>query len=219
MSSRDIIVAEMTIARIRDIRRRELLEAALEIVKREGLQATTLGRIAEQAGASKGIVHHYFKDKNQLIEQTMRYAHSRRREDLVKRLRSARHPGQRLGAVVSVILDEKYFQHGFCRAWISFKAATYSSSELARLHRAIHRREWSNLTHALLSFQARNEARRTAISIKAVVEGFRFRLAAVPPPDFDSRVPVLQVLGFLKRRVPAYEHASTPPPEQWPAVR
>ena len=110
MSSRDIIVAEMTIARIRDIRRRELLEAALEIVKREGLQATTLGRIAEQAGASKGIVHHYFKDKNQLIEQTMRYAHSRRREDLVKRLRSARHPGQRLGAVVSVILDEKYFR-------------------------------------------------------------------------------------------------------------
>ena len=53
MSSRDIIVAEMTIARIRDIRRRELLEAALEIIKREGLQATTLGIIAEQAGASK----------------------------------------------------------------------------------------------------------------------------------------------------------------------
>ena len=218
MSSRDIIVAEMTVARIRDIRRRELLEAAFEIIKREGLQAATVGRIAEQAGAAKGIVHHYFQDKDQLIEETMRHAHSRRREDLVKLLRSARNPGQRLGAVVSVILDEKYFQHGFCRAWISFKAATYSSSELARLHRAIHRREWSNLTNALLSFQARNEARRTAISIKAMVEGFRFRLAAVPPPDFDSRVPVLQVLGFLKRRVPAYEHASTPPPEQWPTV-
>jgi TetR/AcrR family transcriptional repressor of bet genes len=218
MSLRDIIVVGMTITRIRDIRRRELLEAALEIIKRDGLQATTLGRIAEQAGASKGIVHHYFKDKDQLIQETMRYAHSRRREDLVKRLHGARNPAQRLEAAVSVILDEKYFQHGFCRAWVSFKAATYSNSQLARLHRAIHRREWSNLTHALYSFQPRSEARKTAVSIKAMVEGFRFRLAAVPPPDFDSRVPVLQVLGFLKRRVPSYEHTGPAPPEKWPAI-
>jgi TetR/AcrR family transcriptional repressor of bet genes len=199
----------MALTRIRDIRRKELLEAALEIIKREGLATTTLSRIADQAGVSKGIVHHYFRGKDQLIEETMRYAHSRRRDDLVQRLRGAADPEQRLSAVISVFLDEKYFQHGFCRAWISFKAATYSHSELARLHRVIHRREWSNLTHALLCFQPRSEARETAISIKAMVEGFRFRLAAVPPPDFDSRVPVLQVLAFLRRRVPRFEPSST----------
>jgi TetR/AcrR family transcriptional repressor of bet genes len=201
----------MAVARIGDIRRRELLEAALEIIKREGLPATTLSRIADEAGVSKGIVHHYFQGKDQLIEKTMRFAHSRRRDDLVRRLRSAGDPLQRLSAVISVILDEKYFQHGFCRAWISFKAETYSKSGLARLHRAIHRREWSNLVHALASFQSRPEARNTALSIKAMVEGFRFRLAAVPPADFDSRVPVMQVLAFLKRRVPAFDPASAVP--------
>jgi TetR/AcrR family transcriptional regulator, transcriptional repressor of bet genes len=201
----------MAITRIRDIRRRELLEAALEIIKREGLPATTLSRIADHAGVSKGIVHHYFRGKDQLIEETMRYAHSRRRDDLVRGLISARDPVQRLSAVISVILDEKYFQHGFCRAWISFKAATYSSPALARLHRVIHRREWSNLTHALCSFQPRSEASKTAISIKAMVEGYRFRLAAVPPADFDSRVPVNQVLGFLRQRVPGFEPTNAVP--------
>ena len=95
--------------------------------------------------------------------------------------------------------------------WISFKAATYSSSRLARLHRAIHRREWSNLAHALASFQTRSEARNTAIAIKAMVEGFRFRLAAVPPANFDSRIPVLQVLGFLEQRVPDFKPAAKVP--------
>jgi TetR/AcrR family transcriptional repressor of bet genes len=201
----------MALTRIRDIRRRELLEAALEIIKREGLPASTLSRIADQAGVSKGIVHHYFSGKDQLIEETMRYAHSRRRDDLIQRLRGAANPEQRLAAVVAVILDEKYFQHGFCRAWVSFKAGTYASHELDRLHRAIHRRELSNLTHALSAFQSRTEAGKTALSIKAMVEGFRFRLAAVPPADFDSRVPVMQVLGFLKDRVPAFETVGAVP--------
>jgi TetR/AcrR family transcriptional repressor of bet genes len=201
----------MAVARIRDIRRRELLEAALEIIKREGLPATTLSRIADEAGVSKGIVHHYFTGKDELIEETMRYAHSRRRDDLIQRLRNAGNPQERLSAVISVILDEKYFQHGFCRAWISFKAGTYSRLGLARLHRAIHRREWSNLAHALASFQSRPEARNTAFSIKAMVEGYRFRLAAVPPADFDSRVPVMQVLGFLERRVPAFDSTGAVP--------
>lgn len=201
----------MALTRIRDIRRRELLQAALEIIKREGLPATTLSRIAAEAGVSKGIVHHYFTGKDQLIEETMRYAHSRRHDDLVQRLRGARDPQQRLSAVISVILDERYFQHGFCRAWVSFKAGTYSSIALARLHRAIHRREWSNLVHALAGFQPKPVARNTAFAIKAMVEGYRFRLAAVPPADFDSRVPVMQVLEFLKQRIPAFDPAGAVP--------
>lgn len=56
----------MALTRIRDIRRRELLEAALEIIKREGLPASTLSRIADRAGVSKGIVHHYFSGKGSI---------------------------------------------------------------------------------------------------------------------------------------------------------
>jgi AcrR family transcriptional regulator len=65
----------MTLARIRDIRRHELLQAAYEILKREGFQATTIDKIALEAGAAKGIVHHYFPNKRELILAALRYAH------------------------------------------------------------------------------------------------------------------------------------------------
>jgi TetR/AcrR family transcriptional repressor of bet genes len=198
----------MRLTPIRAIRRDELIRAAFEIIKRDGLRAATIGNIAEAAGASKGIVHHYFEDKQDLIEHTMRYAHRVRRIDLVNRLRKAQTPSARLWAVISIILDEKYLQSGFCKAWVSFHAQTYSHERLARLHRVIHRRERSNLIHALSSFLPREDAALAALGIKAMMEGFRFRLAAVPPPDFDSRTPLVQVLAFLQRRVPDFDQSA-----------
>jgi TetR/AcrR family transcriptional repressor of bet genes len=199
---------QMSFTQLKDFRRQQLLEAALQIIKRDGLQEATLSRIAEEAGASKGIVHHYFEDKQQLIDQTMRYAHTSRRNDLVERLSLASTPSERLSAVMSVILDEKYFQPGFCKAWASFFAETFSNPQLARLHRAIQRRESSNLISVLLQFLPADEARRTSAGIRALVEGYRFRLAAIAPTGFDSRVPVSQVLAFIRRKVPGLDPSS-----------
>ena len=66
----------MPLTPIRNIRRQQLLEAAFEIMKREGLQNATIEKIAKEIGASKGIVHHYFTNKQELIESTLRYAHT-----------------------------------------------------------------------------------------------------------------------------------------------
>ncbi len=88
----------MRLTPIRAIRRDELIKAAFEIIKRDGLRAATIGNIAEAAGASKGIVHHYFEDKQDLIEHTMRYAHRMRRNDLVNRLRKAQTIGSAVGS-------------------------------------------------------------------------------------------------------------------------
>src|SRR5687767_4467123 len=142
----------MPLTPIKDIRRQQLLNAAFEVIKRNGLSAASISRIAEETGASKGIVHHYFENKEQLIGQAVRYAHAKRSEDLVSRLAKANTPSERLSAVLSLLLDEKYLQAGFCRVWISFYGEIHSDVQMARLYRAIHRRECSNLANALLPF-------------------------------------------------------------------
>jgi TetR/AcrR family transcriptional repressor of bet genes len=195
----------MPLTSIKEIRKQQLLQAAFEIIKRDGLRAATLSLIAKEAGASKGIVHHYFENKRSLIELTMRYAHAARSAELVKRLRKAQSPSQRIWAVLSVILDDQYLQSGFCKVWISFKAQAFSDPELGRLHRAIHRREFSNLMHAFLPFLPRQEAVDLALGVKALVEGYRFRLAAVPPQNFGTRVPFEQVLAYVARRIPDFD--------------
>ena len=197
----------MTLIRIDELRRRELIKAAFSVMKRDGLHHATLAKIAGEAGASKGLVHHYFRDKQQLIELTMRYVHARKKDEVVKRLRAARTPSERLWAIVSVVLDEEYLQAGFCRAWVSFNTEAYSNSTLARLQRAIHRRERSNLADALGPFLPRREAAETAIALKAMIEGFRFRVSVISPTNFDPKEPRLQVLAFLKRRVSGFSRS------------
>jgi TetR/AcrR family transcriptional regulator, transcriptional repressor of bet genes len=195
----------MAVTRIQDIRRQELVEAAFRIIEREGLQSTTIAKIAKEAGASKGAVHHYFKDREHLIEMTLRYIHTLRKAELVKNLRASRSPSERLSAVLSTILDEKYLQQGFCNAWVSFSAEATRNQRFARLQRVIHSREQSNLIHALRPFLKAAEARKAAYRIRFLVEGFR---CSGPLPirqfHFLADLNKYQILSLIKQKVPGF---------------
>ena len=52
---------------MRPIRRRQLVDAAIASIHQYGLGETTIARIAEKAGVSPGIIHHYFADKDDLL--------------------------------------------------------------------------------------------------------------------------------------------------------
>ena len=56
---------------IETIRRQELSEAAFEVMTRHGLSGTTVARVAQCAGMSQGMVHHYFTSKADLLEAAM----------------------------------------------------------------------------------------------------------------------------------------------------
>src|SRR2546421_4374437 len=49
-------------------RRRELLDAAVRVFARKGVHASRVGDIAEEAGVAHGLLYHYFKSKDQVLE-------------------------------------------------------------------------------------------------------------------------------------------------------
>ena len=51
----------------REARRRQLLEAALGIVRAEGADKLTLGYLAERAGVSKPVVYDHFATRSLLL--------------------------------------------------------------------------------------------------------------------------------------------------------
>lgn len=53
-----------------DERRAQIIDGCLEVLAREGYRRASLSRIAEAAGVSKGLVSHYFADKETLMEET-----------------------------------------------------------------------------------------------------------------------------------------------------
>lgn len=54
---------------IAEERRSQILEAFRRCAMREGLQGASMKKIAAEAGVQPGILHHYFKDRNEMIEE------------------------------------------------------------------------------------------------------------------------------------------------------
>src|SRR6185437_15791510 len=63
-----------------DQRRREVLDATWRVIVRSGLDATTMRRIAQEAGYSNGVLAHYFKDKEDILVSAHELAFFRARE-------------------------------------------------------------------------------------------------------------------------------------------
>jgi TetR/AcrR family transcriptional regulator, fatty acid metabolism regulator protein len=53
-------------------RRRELLDAAVRVFARKGFRAARVGDIAEEAGVAHGLLYHYFRSKDQVLETIFR---------------------------------------------------------------------------------------------------------------------------------------------------
>jgi len=52
---------------IRELRREQILEVALELFASHGFHPTSIGLIAEKAGISKGLMYNYFESKEELV--------------------------------------------------------------------------------------------------------------------------------------------------------
>jgi AcrR family transcriptional regulator len=60
-------------------RRIEVLDATWRVIGRVGLEATTVRRIADEAGYSQGVLAHYFHDKSDILISAHKLAYSRAR--------------------------------------------------------------------------------------------------------------------------------------------
>jgi AcrR family transcriptional regulator len=49
-------------------KRRQLLDAAVRVFARKGYHASRVGDIAEEAGVAHGLLYHYFKSKDEVLE-------------------------------------------------------------------------------------------------------------------------------------------------------
>jgi TetR/AcrR family fatty acid metabolism transcriptional regulator len=53
-------------------RRRQILEAAVKVFAQKGFHASRVGDVAEEAGIAYGLVYHYYKSKEDLLETIFR---------------------------------------------------------------------------------------------------------------------------------------------------
>jgi transcriptional repressor BetI len=182
-----------------EIRRRQLIEATIASIHEVGLAESSLSRISARAGVSTGIVHHYFEDKAELLESTLRQPGTSLRHAVVRRLNAARTPAQRLMAVVDGNIGPDQFTPEGVSAWLAFWAQVPTSPRLARIQNVIISRLNDNLVHALRLLDCKDAAEVANVT-EALIDGLWLRAALSsdgPDPVRARRL----VLDYLNARL------------------
>jgi AcrR family transcriptional regulator len=58
-----------------------ILEAACELIASDGIEEVRIARVAQRAGASTSLVHHYFSTREELLEQALIHSFERAGEE------------------------------------------------------------------------------------------------------------------------------------------
>ncbi|MBA2945906.1 TetR/AcrR family transcriptional regulator [Streptomyces himalayensis] len=84
--------------------RERLLQATVELVSERGYEATTLGDIADRAGAARGLVSYYFPGKRQLLQSAVHRLMHRTLQDALEREPRTEDGRERMARAIDAIL-------------------------------------------------------------------------------------------------------------------
>jgi TetR/AcrR family transcriptional regulator, transcriptional repressor of bet genes len=188
---------------IRTRRREELRRAAYETAGKHGFQALTVAGIARRAGISKGIVHHYFTGKQDLIEHAVRFAHAQFRRAVLDQLIDASTPSERLWSVVAGNFAPAIFQPPYRRLWLSIFEAARTDPRLARLCAIVDQRTITNVNVALRPLVPASEVDAKAFAIIALMDGCWF--LAVDEPQITRSVALNLIASHIRITIPNFD--------------
>jgi TetR/AcrR family transcriptional repressor of bet genes len=165
------------------IRRKQLVDAAIDVIHEHGFASATVARIARHAGVFPGIVHHYFADKDELLFATMRSLLAELRRDTIERQRNAATPRERVNAIIDASFGDAQFNGPVFSAWLALYGNARQSIRLQRILSIYHRRLHSNLLFDLCKLVGREQAGKLAEGIAAMIDGLWLRYALTGKPD------------------------------------
>lgn len=140
-------------------RRGEIAEALWRIAAREGLEAVSLSRVADEAGVSKGRVQHYFASRDELLAFTATLLYLRVDERIGTHLAGA-DPGSPLALVRALLagilpLDEEGRTDALVGS--AFLVRAVGDPEMRESYRASNRLAVEGLTAKLTVARDRGE--------------------------------------------------------------
>jgi AcrR family transcriptional regulator len=82
-----------------------IIDAALELFHRQGLEATTMEQIAEAADVAKGTLYNYFSAKEAIISAFMQRSFRTQNDERVAKLRALPNTRERMIRIFNTLID------------------------------------------------------------------------------------------------------------------
>jgi AcrR family transcriptional regulator len=171
-----------------DQRREQMLRAALEVIADRGYAETRISDVAERIGISPALVIYYFKTKDQLLTETIRYSEDTWYADGLRRLAALPTASARLEEIVAMtcLPEEDPEPHVSWTLWLDFWALAARNAEVAGLREKADER-WRDMISSLIrAGQEAGEFRDVepdsfAILLSTLLDGMAIQIALNDP--------------------------------------
>jgi AcrR family transcriptional regulator len=161
-------------------RRALVLDAALTVIARKGLDETRTADIGEQAGMSAGHVMYYFRSKPELLMQALQWSEDRFLEDARSQITGLATARDRLWLLVELSVPEADVDPGWI-LWLETRARAPHDQRVARFQGNIERRWTDLLASVIREGQQAGEfadldADDFAVRLSALIDGLAIRV-------------------------------------------
>jgi len=205
---------DLRTSRIRQARRRQLIEATIESIAKRGFAETTLSAVTAEAGLSHGVVNFHFESKEQLFIDTLGWLAEEHYEHWRRALEKAGDdPARRLEALVRAD-----FAPGVCsRKKLAVWFAYWGQAKHRPIYLDIHNRHDAARREHLETLCAGLTARsdgvgaapvRAARLIEAAIDGLWLQMLLYPD-GLDRKEALASVMAQLAALYP--HHFAAPP--------
>jgi TetR/AcrR family transcriptional repressor of bet genes len=110
---------------VRDIRREQLIEAAIRAISQHGIGETTIADVVKEAGMANGAVNQYFDSKDMLLLEALRAVTGEFREVWHQaRDKAGDDPAAMLEAVTMAQFHPKVCRHERISVWVAYWSET-----------------------------------------------------------------------------------------------
>jgi AcrR family transcriptional regulator len=175
-------------------KRRQILDAAIRVFARQGFHSTRVSDIADEAGVAYGLVYHYFKSKDEVLNELF----SERWSLLLSAIEESDHEGisprAKLEAVAGFIVDS--YRHDPELMKVIIVEVTRAANSFGRTHLAEIRRAYDSIAKIVADGQEAGVFRRDIDptfasmsfygAIEQLLSGWIFEVIPASDTDFDQ---------------------------------
>lgn len=191
-----------------EARRAAIAEACWRVIVRDGIAGVTTRSLAAEAGLGRGLLFHYFRDKDEIILAAFELLAQRFRDRLYPALARVTDPVERLRilAISNMPMDED--QRVEFGVWLSMWAHGYASAPLRHRQRELYH-AWRDLMagtvrDAIAAGQLRPDLDpdKAALQLTAMTDGLIVQILIDPEHPDVARLAVTAVDRLLASWTP-----------------
>jgi len=183
---------------IRESRRKELIEAAIHVIAKHGRAGCTVGRVAQAAGLSQGLMNFHFKSIDRLLAAA--FDHLAAEFDTVWRTRIAEagpQPWARLEAMIEAYFAPEVFTPEKLAVWFTFWVDADLRDQFRSAAVKVERRYHRDVEAEIARLSRDQDAVSLTAVLTAMVDGYWLQ-ALLYPKTFKAKTAVAACLAFLR---------------------